>query len=217
MKSLKIGDTVLVNYYPSTVCSLPNKDGEMQLILDEGLLTETTYSCNIRDISTGDDGDFNLDVEFSPMVGDTVRINEEEHKLIAIDNGVVTIQRDDVVSYYSLSDVNCDIIDGFWASSLSQQVRSPTVERKLEVYEVQDSVYEYASLEELKEIYELLNKPSIQGVYGIGDYRCIDTFIDSLQHKYGLLHYWENYDSEWDYSYKYMKVIQGAKVVNGEV
>ena len=58
MKSLKIGDTVWVNYYPSTVCSLPNKDGEMQLILDGGLLTETTYSCNIRDISTGDDGDF---------------------------------------------------------------------------------------------------------------------------------------------------------------
>ena len=214
MKSLKIGDTVWVNYYPSTVCSLPNKDGEMQLILDEGLLTETTYSCNIRDISTGDDGDFVIDVEFSPTIGDTVRVNEEEHKLIAIDNSIITIQRDDVVSYYSLSDVNCDIIDGFWVSSLSQQVRSPTVKRKLEVYEVQDSVYEYTSLEELKEIYELLDKPSIQGVYGMG-YRCIDTFIDSLQHGYGLIHYSENWDSEWDYIYKYMKVIQGAKVVKG--
>ena len=49
-------------------------------------------------------------------------------------------------------------------SSLSQQVRSPTVKRKLEVYEVQDGIYEYTSLEELKEIYELLDKPSIQGV-----------------------------------------------------
>ena len=210
MKSLKIGDTVLVNYYPSTVCSLPNKDGEMQLILDEGLLTETTYSCNIRDISTGDDGDFNLDVEFSPMVGDTVRINEEEHKLIAIDNGVVTMQRDDVVSYYSLSDVNCDIIDGFWVSSLSQQVRSPTVKRKLEVYEVQDSVYLYNSLEELKEIYELLGEPSIQGVYGTDSY---ENLTDSLQYEYGILHYWEDYDSDYDYTYKYIKVIDGATFI----
>lgn len=212
MKSLKLGDVVFADGYKAIVYSLPNIDGDMQIILDEGLLTETTYSCNIRDISVGDDGEFVLDVEFSPMVGDTVSINEEEHKLIAIDNGVITIQRNDIVSYYSLSDVNCDIIDGFWVSSLSQQVRSPTVKRKLEVYEVQDSVYEYTSLEELKEIYELLNKPSIQGGYGIGDYRCIDTFIDSLQHKYGLLHYWENYDSEWDYTYRYIKVIQGAYI-----
>ena len=46
-------------------------------------------------------------------------------------------------------------------------------------------------------------------------YRCIDTFIDSLQHGYGLIHYSENLDSEWDYVYKYMKVIDGAKVVKG--
>ena len=216
MKSLKLGDVVWVDWYKSTVCSLPNKDGEMQLTLDGGLWTESTYSCNIRDTSVGDDGDFVLDVEFSPMVGDTVRVNEEEHKLIAIDKGVITIQRNDVVSYYSLSDVNYDIIDGYWVSSLSQQVFSPTVKRKLEVYEVQDSVYEYTSLEELKEIYELLNKPSIQGVYGIC-YRCIDTFIDSLQHGCGLIHYWGDYDSDYDYSYKYMKVIQGAKVVKGGV
>ena len=216
MKSLKLGDVVWVDGYKSTIRSLPNKDGEMQLTLDGGLWTESTYSCNIRDISVGDDGDFVLDVEFSPMVGDTVRVNDEEHKLIAIDKGVITIQRNDVVSYYSLSDVNYDIIDGYWVSSLSQQVFSPTVRRKLEVYEVQDNVYLYTSLEELKEIYELLNKPSIQGVYGIGDYSCIDVFIDSLQHGHGLIHYWENWDSEWDYTYKYMKVIEGGCIKGNE-
>ena len=210
MKSLKLHDTIWADGYKATVYSLPNKDGEMQLTLDGGLWTESTYSCNICDISVGDDGDFALDVEFSPMVGDTVRVNDEEHKLIAIDKGVITIQRNDVVSYYSLSDVNYDIMDGYWVSSLSQQVFSPTVRRKLEVYEVQDNVYLYTSLEELKEIYELLNKPSIQGHYGIGGYSCIDVFIDSLQHGHGLIHYWENYDSEWDFIYKYMKVIDGA-------
>ena len=209
MKYLKIDDTVLVNYYPSTVCSLPNKDGEMQLILDEGLLTETTYSCNIRDISTGDDGDFVLDVEFSPTIGDIVRVNEEEHKLIAIDSGVVTIQRDDVVSYYSLSDVNYDIVDGFWVSSISQQVRSPTVKRKLEVYEVQKEVYEYKSLCELREIYTLLGQPTLYNIYGL-KYNDYNTFIDSLQSNFGLLVFWTEFDTEYGYEYKYIKIIDGA-------
>ena len=150
----------------------------------------------------------------SLKIGDTVMVNEEEHKLIAIDKGVITIQRNDVVSYYSLSDVNYDIVDGYWVSSLSQQVFSPTVRRKLEVYEVQqDSVYLYTSLEELKEIYELLGEPSIQGVYGIGDYSRIDVFIDSLQHGHGLIHYWEDYNSDYDCMYKYIKVIQGATFI----
>ena len=40
----------------------------------------------------------------------------------------------------------------------------------------------------------------------------IDTLIDSLEYTYGLIHYWEDWDSEWDYTYKYMKVIDGAYI-----
>ena len=90
-----------------------------------------------------------------------------------------------------------------------EQVFSPTVMRKLEVYQVQDNVYSYKSLEELKEIYELLGEPSIQGFYGTDSY---ENLTDSLQYKYGLVHYWEDWDSEWDYTYKYMKVIQGGYI-----
>ena len=214
MKSLKIGDTVWADGHKATVYSLPNRDGDMQIVLDSGLWTEVIYDCSLHNISVDNDGDFVLDTEFVPVVGDIIRINEKEFQLVDIDDGVVTLKRDDEIRYYSFYEIEHDIIDDYWISSMCQQVRSPTVKRKLKVYEVQDSVYEYTSLEELKEIYELLNKPSIQGVYGVC-YGCIDTFIDSLQHGGGLLHYWEYYDSEWDYTYKYMKVIQGAKVVKG--
>ena len=86
---------------------------------------------------------------------------------------------------------------------------SPTVRRKLKVYEVQDNVYSYNSLEELKEIYELLGEPHIPETYAKSN---IDTLIDSLQHKHGLIYYWEDYDSEREYTYKYMKVIQGGYI-----
>ena len=211
MKSLKLHDIVWADGYKATVYSLPNMDGDMQIVLDSGLWTEAIYDCSLHNISVDNGGDFVLDTEFVPVVGDIIRINEKEFKLVDIDDGVVTLKRDDEIRYYSFYDIEHDIIDDYWISSMCQQVCSPTVKRKLEVYEVQDSVYEYTSLEELKEIYELLDKPSIQGFYGMG-YRCIDTFIDSLQHGYGLIHYFENYDSEWDYSYKYMKVIQGAYI-----
>ena len=96
------------------------------------------------------------------------------------------MKRGDEIRYYSFYDIAWDITEGYWISSMCEQVFSPTVKRKLKVYEAQDSVYLYNSLEELKEIYELLGEPSIQG----GD-SCIDTFIDSLQYNYGILHYWE--------------------------
>ena len=67
----------------------------------------------------------------------------------------------------------------------------------------------YNSLEELKEIYELLGEPLIAEIYEKSN---IDTLIDSLKYGYGLIHYWEDYDSEWDYTYKYIKVIQGAYI-----
>ena len=144
-------------------------------------------------------------------MGDVIRINEKEYQLVDIDEGVVTLKRGDEIRYYSFYDITWDIMNGYWISSMCEQVFSPTVKRKLEVYEVQDNVYLYNSLEELKEIYELLGKPNIPENYPSSN---IDTLIDSLQYSYGILHYWENYDNEWICTYKNMKVIDGAcKVV----
>lgn len=210
MKSLKLHDLVWADGYKATVYSLPNIDGDMQIILDEGLLTETIYDCNINDISLDSDGDLVLDTEFAPMIGDVIRINEKEYRLTDIDEGVVTLERGDEIRYYSFYDITWDIMDGYWISSMCEQVFSPTVRRKLEVYEVQDSVYLYNSLGELKEIYELLGEPSIQGFYGTDSY---ENLTDSLQYEYGILHYWEDYDSDYDYTYKYIKVIQGATFI----
>ena len=208
MKSLKLGDTIWADRYKAKAYSLPNIDGDMQIILDEGLWTETIYDCNIHDITLDNDGDFVLDTEFVPVIGDVIRINEKEYRLVDIDDGVVTLERGDEIRYYSFYDITCDIMDGYWISSICEQVFSQTVKRKLDVYEVQDGVYLYNSLEELKEIYELLNKPLIQG----GD-SCIDTFIDSLEYKHGLVHHWKDYDSEYDYMYRYIKVIGGATFI----
>lgn len=207
MKSLKLHDLVWADGYKATVYSLPNLDGDMQIILDSGLWTETIYDCNIHDITLDNDGDLVLDTEFVPIIGDVIRINEKEYRLVDIDEGVVTLQRGDEIRYYSFYDIERDIINGYWISSVCEQVLSPKVKRKLEVYEVQDNVYLYNSLEELKEIYELLGEPSIQDFYGTDSY---ENLIDSLQHKHGLIYYWKDYDSEWDFSYRYMKVIQGG-------
>ena len=178
MKSLKLHDIVWVDGYKATVYSLPNLDGDMQIILDSGLWTETIYDCSIHDITLDSDGEWELTTEFVPMIGDVIRIDEEEYELIAIDEGVVTIKRGDELRYYSFYDITWDIMNGYWISSMCEQVFSPTVKRKLKVYEVQDSVYLYNSLEELKEIYELLGKPSIQGFYGTDSY---ENLIDSLK------------------------------------
>ena len=213
MKSLKLGDVVWADGYKATVYSLPNLDGDMQIILDEGLLTETIYDCSIHDIKLDSDGEWELTTEFVPIIGDVIRINEKEYILTDIDEGVVTLERGDEIRYHSFYDITWDIMDGYWISSICEQVFSPTVMRKLEVYQVQDNVYSYKSLEELKEIYELLGEPHIAETY---EKSKIDTLIDSLKYGYGLLHYWEDYDSEWDYTYKYMKVIDGA-YIKGEV
>ena len=209
MKSLKLGDVVWADGYKAKVYSLPNIDGDMQIILDEGLWTETIYDCNIHNITLDRDGDFVLDTEFVPVIGDIIRINEKEYRLTDIDEGVVTLERGDEIRYYSFYDITWDIMDGYWISSICEQVFSPTVKRKLKVYEVEDSVYLYNSLEELKEIYELLGEPPIQDFYGTDSY---ENLIDSLQHKHGLVHYWENYDNEWIRTYKNMKVIDGGYI-----
>lgn len=209
MKSLKLGDVVWVDGYKSKVTKITD-DGVVGLVLDEGLWTEFHYDCSIHDISLDSDGDFALDTEFVPIIGDVIRINEKEYRLTDIDEGVVTLERGDEIRYYSFYDITWDIMDGYWISSMCEQVFSPTVKRKLKVYEVQDGVYLYNSLEELKEIYELLGEPSIQGFYGTDSY---ENLTDSLQYKYGLIHYWEDYDSDWGCTYKDMKIIEGAKVV----
>ena len=60
MKSLKLGDVVWADGYKATVYSLPNIDGDMQIILDDGLWTETVYDCNIHDITLDSDGEWEL-------------------------------------------------------------------------------------------------------------------------------------------------------------
>ena len=211
MKSLKLGDVVWVDGYKSKVTKITD-DGVVCLVLDEGLWTETIYDCNIHDITLDNDGDLVLDTEFVPMIGDVIRINEKEYRFTDIDDGVVTLERGDEIRYYSFYDITWDIMDGYCISSMCEQVFSPTVKRKLEVYEVQDNVYLYKYLEELKEIYELLGEPHIAETY---EKSKIDALIDSLQYGYGLLHFWEDYDSECDCMYKYMKVIDGATFSEG--
>jgi hypothetical protein len=206
MKSLKLGDVVWADGYKSKVTKITD-DGVVDLVLDEGLITEFHYECLLGDITLDSDGDFVLDTEFVPVVGDIIRINEKEFQLVDIDENVVTLERGDEIRYHSFYDITWDIMDGYWISSICEQVFSPTVRRKLEVYEVQDNVYLYNSLEELKEIYELLGEPHIAETY---EKSKIDTLIDSLQYGYGILHYWEDYDSDYDYTYKYIKVIQSV-------
>ena len=208
MKYLKLGDVVWVDGYKSKVTKITD-GGVVGLVLDDGLITEFYYECSIHDISLDSDGDFALDTEFVPVVGDVIRINEKEFRLVDIDDGVVTLESGDEIRYYSFYDITWDIMDGYWVSSINEQVFSPTVRRKLKVYEVQDGVYLYNSLEELKEIYELLGEPHIAETYAKSN---IDTLIDSLKYRYGLLHYWEDYDSDYDYVYKYVKVIEGAYI-----
>ena len=214
MKSLKLNDIVWADGYKAKVTKIT--DGcVVGLVLDEGLITEFHYECLLGDITLDNDGDYVLDTEFVPMIGDIIRINEKEFQLVGIDEGVVTLVRGDEMRYYSFYDIERDIISDYWISSMCEQVFSPSVKRKLKVYEVQqDNVYLYNSLEELKEIYELLGEPSIQGFYGADSY---ENLTDSLQHSYGILHYWKNYDSTYDYMYKYIKVIQGGYIKDEEL
>ena len=206
MKSLKLHDTIWADRYKAKVTKITD-DGVVGLVLDEGLITEFYYDCNIHDIALDDYGDFVLDTEFVPVVGDVIKVNEKEFQLVDIDDGVVTLERDGEIRYYSFYDIEHNIIDGYWISSMCEQVFSPTVKHKLKVYEVQDNVYSYNSLDELKEIYELLGEPSIQGFYGTDSY---ENLTDSLQYEYGLVYYFEDYDSERNYMYRYIKAIEGA-------
>ena len=208
VKPVEVGCVVWADGYKAKITKITD-DGVVGLVLDKGLWTETIYDCNIHDITLDSDGDYVLDTEFVPVIGDVIRINEKEFLLVDIDEGVVTLERGDEIRYYSFYDITWDIMNGYWISSMCEQAFSQAVKRKLKVYEVQDNVYLYNSLRELKEIYELLGEPSIQGFYGTARY---ENLTDSLQYEYGILHYWEDYDSERYYSYKYMKVIESAYI-----
>ena len=209
VKPVEVGCVVWVDGYKSKVTKITD-DGVVGLVLDDGLITEFYYECLLGDIHYDDFADdLYIETEFVPIIGDVIRINEKEYRLVDIDEGVVTLQRGDEIRYYSFYDIEHDIINDYWISSMCEQVFSPTVKRKLKVYEVQDSVYLYNSLEELKEIYELLGEPSIQDFYGTDSY---ENLIDSLQYKHGLVYYWEDWDSECLLIYKYVKVIGGGYI-----
>ena len=205
-KPAGVGCVVYIDGYKSKVTKITD-DGVVGLVLNDGLITEFYYECLLHDISLDNDGDWVLDTKFVPVVGDVISVNEKEYQLADIEENVVTLKRGDEIRYYSFYDIEHDIINDYWISSMCQQVRSPTVKRKLDVYEVQDGVYSYNSFDELKEIYELLGEPYIQGFYGTDSY---ENLIDSLQHKHGLIYYWEDYDSDYDHMCKYIKVIDSG-------
>ena len=216
MKSLKIGDTVYVDGCLAVVRSI--NDYSTTLVLDEGTYFEYVYECRTNNIKIDDNGDGYANTDRALVIGDVVTLdsNEHEYNVINIQDDVATLKRQGDIKYYHLSDIDYDIRYGFSISSYAVESMSATVKRKLEVYEVQSNVFEYKSLDELKEIYKLLGNPTVKGHYGL-TYENIDIFNDSLQYGFGLIHYWENWDSEWDYSYKYMKVIQGAAFIGEEL
>ena len=89
MKSLKLHDTVWADGYKSKITKITD-DGVVDLVLDEGLITEFHYECLLGDITLDNDGDWVLDTEFVPIIGDIININEKEFQLVDIDEGVVS-------------------------------------------------------------------------------------------------------------------------------
>ena len=215
MKKLTLGGTVYVDGCLAVVRSI--NDYSTTLVLDEGTVFEYTYECPTDSIKIDGVGDWYADTDKTLVIGDVVTLdsNEHEYTVINIQDDVATLERQGDIKHYRLSDVYHDVRYGFSISSCAVESMSATDKRKLEVYEVQSNVFEYKSFEELKEIYKLLGKPTVEGHYGL-NYENIDIFNDSLQHGFGLLHYWKDYDSEWDYVYKYIKVIQGAYIKENE-
>ena len=211
MKSLKLHDTVWVDGYKSKVTKITD-GGVVGLVLDDGLITEFHYECLLGDIHYDDFADdLYIETERVPLVGDTVTldINEYEYTVIKIDDGVTTIKRQGEIKHFSLNDIRYDVRYGFTVDSLASETISASDQRKLDVYEVQKGVYEYKSLCELREIYTLLGQPTLYNLYGL-KYNDYNTFIDSLQSNFGLLVFWTEFDTEYGYEYKYIKIIDGA-------
>ena len=211
MKSLKLGDVVWADGYKSKVTKITD-DGVVGLVLDDGLITEFYYECLLGDIYYDDFADdLYIETERVPLVGDTVTldINEYEYTVINIDDGVTTIKRQGEIKHFSLNDIRYDVRYGFTVDSLASETISASDQRKLDVHEVQKGVYEYKSLCELREIYTLLGQPTLYNLYGL-KYNDYNTFIDSLQSNFGLLVFWTEFDTEYGYEYKYIKIIDGA-------
>ena len=211
MKELTLGGTVYVDGCLAVVRSI--NDYSTTLVLDEGTYFEYAYECPTNNIQIDDNGDWHANTDRALVIGDVVTLDssEREYTVINIQDDVATLERQGDIKHYNLSDIDYDIRYGFSISSYVVESMSATDKRKLEVYEVQSNVFEYKSFEELKEIYKLLGNPMVEGHYGL-TYENIDTFIDSLQCEFGLVVFWEDWDSEWDYVYKYMKIIQGAVI-----
>ena len=211
MKELTLGDMVYVDGCLAVVRSI--NDYSTTLVLDEGTYFEYAYECPTNNIQIDDNGDWYANTYRALVIGDVVTLdsNEHEYNVINIQDDVATLKRQGDIKYYQLSDIDYDIRYGFSISSYAVESMSATDKRKLEVYEVQSNVFEYKSFEELKEIYKLLGDPTVKGHYGL-TYENIDIFNDSLQHGFGLVVYWDEWDTEWDYVYKYMKVIQSAYI-----
>ena len=212
MKKLTLGGAVYVDGCLAVVRSI--NDYSTTLVLDEGTYCEYIYECPTNNIQIDDNGDWYDNTDRTLMIGDVVTLdsNEHEYTVINIQDDVATLKRQGDIKHYQLSDIDYDIRYGFSISSYAVESMSATDKRKLEVYEVQSNVFEYKSFEELKEIYKLLGDPMVKGHYGL-NYENIDIFNDSLQCEFGLVVYWENYDSDYDYAYKYMKVIDGATFI----
>ena len=209
MKSLKLGDTIWADGYKSKVTKITD-DGVVGLVLDDGLITEFYYECLLGDIHYDDFADdLYIETERVPLVGDTVTLDINEYTVIKIDDGVTTIKRQGEIKHFSLNDIRYDVRYGFTVDSLASETISASDQRKLDVYEVQKGVYEYKSLCELREIYTLLGQPTLYNLYGL-KYNDYNTFIDSLQSNFGLLVFWTEFDTEYGYEYKYIKIIDGA-------
>ena len=211
VKPVEVGCVVWADGYKSKVTKITD-DGVVGLVLDDGLITEFYYECLLGDIHYDDFADdLYIETERVPLVGDTVTldINEYDYTVINIDDGVATIKRQGEIKHFSLNDIRYDVRYGFTVDSLASETISASDQRKLDVYEVQKGVYEYKSLCELREIYTLLGQPTLYNLYGL-KYNDYNTFIDSLQSNFGLLVFWTEFDTEYGYEYKYIKIIDGA-------
>ena len=215
MKELTLGDTVYVNGCLAIVRSI--NDYSTTLVLDEGTYFEYAYECPTNNIQIDDNGDWYANTDGALVIGDVVTLdsNEHEYTVINIQDDVATLKREGDIKHYQLSDIDYDIRYGFSISSYAVESMSATDKRKLEVYEVQSNVFEYKSFAELKEIYKLLGNPTVEGHYGL-TYENIDIFNDSLQYGFGLVVYWDEWDTEWDYVYKHCKIIQGGCIKGNE-
>ena len=211
MKELTLGGTVYVDGCLAVVRSI--NDYSTSLVLDEGTYCEYIYECPTNNIQIDDNGDWYANTDRALVIGDVVTLDssEREYTVINIQDDVATLERQGDIKHYNLSDIDYDIRYGFSISSYVVESMSATDKRKLDVYEVQSNVFEYKSFEELKEIYKLLGNPMVEGHYGL-TYENIDTFIDSLQYGFGLVVYWDEWDTGWDYVYKHCKIIQGAVI-----